>query len=169
MHEPGAGSSGTKTQCFQFLKGSDIIIKNGVVRSDDVLKMVMQNYSNLTLDNVKVYGGAATTYVLSNNFGNVVLKNKTELHSTNDKVAFDVYFGMSDVYYDGVSVTIADNTVVIDGKVEFGKAGRAPEELFRTNAVLTIPTEMDLNIVNPPQDWGWRDNQDGTKTFAYLG
>lgn len=166
---PGAGSKGTETNGLQFLKDSTIVIKNGtLVFDDDRLKMGIQNYSNLTLDNVKVSGGDTIRYVVSNNFGNVVFKNGTSITAAEGRIAFDAWYGMHPDYYDGVNVTIADDSVVISGPVEFGKANNAPAEMFATNASITCPadTELDVHLLTTPCEW--TDNGDGTKTLRYV-
>lgn len=168
MHGPGAGSQGTQTLAFQFLKDSTITIKNGKIVAQYPLKMGIQNYSNLTLDNVEVYGDEAITYTLSNNYGNIVLKNHTSLNPTANNVAFDVYYGMNVAYDSGVHVTIADPTVQVNGKVEYSKARRASESDFEANASLTIPSSMELDMSLVPAGFGWADNGDGTKTFKKL-
>ena len=170
MTGPGAGSEGTKTNGLQFLKDSTILIKNGTLVFDDSrLKMGIQNYSNLTLDNVQVSGGPTIQYVVSNNFGDVVFKNGTSITPTGNNVAFDAWYGLNPqgLYDDGVRVRIADDTVKINGKVEFGKQGRAPEEGFARTTSITCPEDMDLNvsILTPP--CSWTDNGDGTKTLRY--
>ena len=131
--------------------------------------MGIQNYSNLTLDNVKISGGENITYVVSNNYGNVVFKNGTTITAAQSRVAFDAWYGMSQVYDDpGVAVTIADNSVQINGKVEFGKAKRASEDNFSQKASITCPEEMTLNvsILNPPCSWISNPGE-GTKTLRY--
>jgi len=154
---------------MQFLKGSTIVIKNGRINvpTNPKIKMGIQNYSNLTLDNVKIAGGDTVKYVVSNNCGNVVFKNGTTITSSSEHVAFDVWFGMNVIYDEGVHVTIADDSVKINGKVEFGKANRASAELFAQNASLTVPSDMELDIevLTPPCEWV--DNGDGTKTFKH--
>lgn len=173
MTGPGSGSSGTETNGMQLLKGSTIVIKNGTLTfDDDRLKMGIQNYSNLTLDNVKVSGGPTIQYVVSNNYGNVVFKNKTTITASEGRVAFDCWYGLdkNGTYDDpGVFVTVADNTVQVNGKVEFGKQGRASYENFATKASITCPEDMDLNvtILNPPCEWQ-SDASQGTKTLRYV-
>lgn len=172
MTGPGAGSSGTETLGMQLLKGSTILIKNGTINFDDSrLKMGIQNYSNLTLDNVKISGGSTIQYVVSNNYGNVVFRNKTSITPTGNNVAFDCWYGLAkDGSYDipGVFVTVADNSVKINGKVEFGKQGRASEENFAQHASITCPEEMDLNVtlLNTPCEW--THNSDATKTLKFV-
>lgn len=172
MTGPGAGSSGTETLGMQLLKGSNIIIKNGTITfDDDRLKMGIQNYSNLTLDNVKISGGPTITYVVSNNYGNVVFKNKTSITPTGNNVAFDCWYGLAkngDYDEPGVFVTVADKSVKVNGKVEFGKQDRASYENFATHASITCPEEMSLNvdILNPPCEWS-SDTSTGMKTLSY--
>ena len=118
--DPTVGSSGTETNCFQFLKGNNITFKNGVISSNSAnAKIILQNYSNLILDNVVVNAGEVTQYVASNNFGSLTMKNNTRLNAENC-VAFDVYYHLSSAYAGGVSVKIEDPTVVIKGLVEYG-------------------------------------------------
>ena len=54
------GSSGTETQGFQLLKGNTVTIKNGTLnvapQGSTKFAMDIQNYSNLTLENVVVDG-----------------------------------------------------------------------------------------------------------------
>lgn len=83
------GSSGTETNGFQLLKDSNICMKNGLLTTTNALFLI-QNYSNLTLEDMKVIGGPETQYVVSNNNGVQVYKGSTEIISTNDDVAFDV-------------------------------------------------------------------------------
>lgn len=66
------GSAGTETNGFQLLQNSDITFKNGTIKSDKAV-ILIQNYSNLTLDGVSLEGGKLTQYTLSNNNGNTVI------------------------------------------------------------------------------------------------
>lgn len=173
MTGPGAGSKGTETLAMQLLKGGTVLIKNGTIIFDEDprLKMGIQNYSDLTLDNVKISGGSNITYVVSNNYGNAVFKNKTTITAAEGRVAFDAWYGMApDGSYDvpGVDVTIADESVKINGKVEFGKAKRASEANFAEHASITCPEEMDLNVTLLNTPCTWTNNGDGSKTLRYV-
>ena len=156
---------------MQLLKDSTILIKNGtLVATSDKIKMLIQNYSNLTLDNVKLVGSPTCNYLCSNNYGTVTFKNGTEFHPYEGKVAFDVWYGMFDVYdIPGVNVTIADNSVVVEGTVEFGKAGRASVENFAEHASLTVPNDMDIEISTTMQGLDWTEGPNDTKVFKYVG
>lgn len=155
-----AGSSGTKTNGFQFLAGSNISIQNGEISADDT-KILVQNYSNLTLKDVILKGSSSDTYVLSNNFGQVHLKGTTQILATGDvggkeNVAFDLWYGMSAVYDAGVSVFIDDPTVVIQGPIEFGHASRiTSEEQFLKNTHLYVCRSYDLSSLRIPAGYHW--------------
>ena len=117
------GSSGTETNGFQLLKDSTITIKDGTITSDKA-KLLIQNYSDLTLDNVTLDGSDLVgnkPYTLSNNFGNVVISNSTIIAKT-DGFAFDVYYWPKNGYGDGVTVTVEGDSV-ITGKIEYGSDG----------------------------------------------
>ena len=150
-----AGSAKTKTQAMQLLKGSTVEIKDGTITGNagtPPTKMVIQNYSNLTLDNVVVQGGSTDTYVLSNNFGEIHLKNGTQINATEGNVAFDLWYGMAATYDEGVTVYIDTPDVVINGPIEFGHAGRIKDEaqfLERTHLYVCDGYDLTkLQIVN---------------------
>ena len=67
-----APSDRRETNGFQLLQNSDITFKNGTIKSDKAV-ILIQNYSNLTLDGVSLEGGKLTQYTLSNNNGNTVI------------------------------------------------------------------------------------------------
>lgn len=152
-----AGSSGTKTQAMQFLKDSTIVIKDGTITGNNgtpPTKMVIQNYSNLTLDNVIVQDAGKDTYALSNNFGEIHLKNGTQINATGNHVAFDLWYGLAKdgSYDDGVTVYIDTPDVVINGPIEFGHAKRiTDEQQFLDHTHLYVCRDYDissLTIVN---------------------
>ena len=144
-----AGSSGTKTQAMQLLKGSTVVIKNGTITGNNgtpPTKMVIQNYSNLTLDNVIVQDAGSDTYALSNNFGEIHLMNGTQINATGNHVAFDLWYGMSSAYDDGVTVYIDTPDVIINGPIEFGHANRIKDESqFLANTHLYVCSDYDLS------------------------
>lgn len=115
------GSSGTETNGFQLLKNSNITFKNGTITSDKA-KILIQNYSNLTLENMTLDGSnlpGSNRYVLSNNCGNTVLKGNTNIIAKEDDVAFDCYYWPSNGYTEGVTVTLGEDfTGKIDGAIE---------------------------------------------------
>lgn len=144
-----AGSTGTKTQAMQLLKGSTVVLRNGRITGNSgtpQTKMVIQNYSNLTLDNMVVQDGGTDTYVLSNNFGEVHLTNGTQINAVGNHIAFDLWYGMAATYDDGVTVYIDTPDVVINGPIEFGHAGRIKnEEQFLERTHLYVCKNYDLS------------------------
>ena len=153
---PGTGSPGTETCGLRFLKDSNVTIKNGILSSHEGIKMLIQNYSNLTLDNVILVGSDICLYLSSNNFGDTVYKNGTTFNVVGaNNVAFDAYYGLLPEYDDGVHVTVADSTVIVNGPVEFGKSNRASEEHFEERTSLTVPADMNLVVKNMPEGFDW--------------
>jgi len=171
------GSVGTVTLGLQPLKGSDVSIKNGTIKAGQPgIKMLINNYSDLTLDNVVLDGrgligtGSNQTganYVLSNNFGNVVIKGNTQIITDENDYAFDLWYGMFETYNDGVSVTF-DSTFTgkISGYVEYGAAnnvegwkektiltingGDFSEAIFKASSTHATIAEANINL---PQGW----------------
>lgn len=141
------GSTGSETNGFQLLKDSNITIKNGTLtKSIDYVNgsMLIQNYSNLTLDNAKLIGTSNIKYVVSNNYGNVTFKNSTEISATEGNYAFDAYFWPK-AYEKGVTVTIADDTVKINGKVGYA-SGRQTEEAYnKVNIIMPAGYQLTLD------------------------
>lgn len=160
-----AGSPGTKTNGFQFLKDSEITIEGGTISADDT-KILVQNYSNLTLIDVILQGTETDTYVLSNNFGEIHLKGNTQVLATGsvngkENVAFDLWYGMKAEYDAGVSVYIDDPTVVIQGPIEFGKAGRADAHNFLERTHLYVCNGYDLESLRIPDGYTWGTAENG--------
>ena len=95
---PGAGSSGTETNGFQLLKDSNITFRNGTIRvaeKPDNIKFIIQNYSNLTLENMQIYAEnkleTSPNYILSFNNGDITFKGNTSIYTNNpEDIAFDV-------------------------------------------------------------------------------
>ena len=115
------GSSGTETNGFQLLRDSNITFKNGTITSTKA-KILIQNYSNLTLDGVTLNGAqlvGSAPYTLSNNFGDTVIKDSTII-AKEGGFAFDLYYWPKNGYGDGLSVTVEGNSE-ITGKIEYGR------------------------------------------------
>ena len=123
-----AGSSRTKTQAFQLLKDSNIVMKNGTVKITGADgKMIIQNYSNLTLTDMVINGGDNNNvlYALSNNNGEVLINGSTSISATEENVAFDVYGSGS---YAGAHVVV-DTTGTIIGTIELDGQDKSTLEI----------------------------------------
>ena len=74
--DPAVGSSGTESQGFHLEKGNTVVLKNGkiaVADSSQKTIMLIQNYCDLTLEDLTLEGSAITQYIISSNYGDVVL------------------------------------------------------------------------------------------------
>lgn len=114
------GSKGYESQAWHIEKESKLTLMNGTLEaSSKSVAMLFQNYSNLTLDNM-VLNAQKTgfAYVMSNNNGDVVIKDTT-IFAAAGMVAFDVCRFAA---YTGPSVTVQGNSV-INGKVEISSDG----------------------------------------------
>lgn len=133
------GSSGTASNGFQLNKDNKITFKNGALYGDASVAgdkttnwtgapaIMIQNYSNLTLEKMTVVGGKETCYTISNNCGDTLIKNSTITAgeaSTKPAYqparAFDVC-GFST--YPGATVTVENST--INGAVEISNGNNS--------------------------------------------
>lgn len=156
------GSTGTASNGFQLLKGNTIVMRNGSifgdasVAGDDTTQwsgapaIMIQNYSNLTLDGMTVKGGKQTCYTLSNNNGDTVIKDSTIIAGQNTQVggpfAFDVCRYAS---YPSVSVTVEGNSA-IDGCVDVsGTIGEGQSrQLTITGGTFSNPISVSTQPAN---------------------
>ena len=125
--DPTVGSAGTETNLFQLLKGSTVVMMNGSVKSEATEGYILiQKYNDLTLQDMVLDASDDPNmqYVVSSNCGTTTIKGNTQIiaSSTNPAgVAFDLWYGMSTTYEDGVSVVFAsDFTGKVSGKIEYG-------------------------------------------------
>lgn len=145
---PLVGSTNTQTLGFQFLQGSTVSIKGGVITSS-AAKMLINNYADLTLNGVTLnpsipVDNEETTdvdegmknqyyYVLSNNCGEVNIENTiitapTELgNKCPGAYAFDVCKYAS---YPNVTVNVKSGT--INGNVEYTGTNGGQQKLVIT-------------------------------------
>lgn len=113
---PTSGSSGTETNGFQLLQDSIVTFKDGTL-SSELGNIIIQNYSDLTLDDVTVEASNAS-YVVSNNCGDINFMGNTSITAGTGKVAFDV---CSYASYPGVTVNV-DTTGTITGTIEISRS-----------------------------------------------
>ena len=100
VEDPAVGSTNTKSQAMHWAADSNITLKNGTIEASKNatgVKMMLQNYANLTLENITldatyVYGGTYGTYtgkyapwsnkavpIIGFNLGTVTIKEGTKL------------------------------------------------------------------------------------------
>ena len=181
------GSTGTETQAFQLLKDNKITFKGGTITSEKA-KMLVQNYSDLTLEGMTLTLSNANytlAYTLSNNNGNIVIDGSTINANPAGSTAFDVCRYSS---YPSVNVTVKGASV-INGDVEIDAGNGDPKDglgltveggTFNGNLRLTnggataitdtpdkavVTKKNDVDIA-APADFKWKDNGDGTSTLV---
>ena len=126
---PAVGSAGTQNQAFHLEKGNTVTLKNGTITSSgSEIKMLIQNYCDLTLENIVLDGSGlegAHRYVMSNNCGNVEIGDGTTITAKDGDVAFDVC--ATNYYPEGVTVTVKEGAT-ISGIVEYDVWGTKPAD-----------------------------------------
>lgn len=124
LKDPGAGFAGTESNGFQLLKDSTITFKNGTIKvapGNSSIKRIIQNYANLTLENMQIYAAnqvGGEDYPLRFNNGNIVFKGNTSIITSSDSnIAFDVCKFSS---YPSTTVTFDESyTGTINGKIVY--------------------------------------------------
>lgn len=128
---PAVGSKGTESQAFHLeWNGADqpnvnVTLKNGMITAlpsaQSGVMMTIQNYCNLTLDNMVVDGRDNKSswpydYTVSNNCGNVIIRDTTIYAPTTQPggVAFD---SCDFADYTGVTVTVEGDSLIV-GAIE---------------------------------------------------
>ena len=132
----GQGSTNTTTNGMQLLQGSTVTLKNGTYKAnhgndaDHNIAILIQNYSNLTIENCTLDmreandtagNSKGTSYALSTNCGEVVIKGETNIYARkNTEYALDVMHWENTGYEDeGTSVTFDETmTGTVDGKID---------------------------------------------------
>lgn len=116
--DPAVGSVGTESQGFHLEKGYTVTLKNGTIKvspDSQNTSMLIQNYCNLTLENLDLYGSNITKYIISSNYGATVLKNVNIDGTNNNIVAIDLMHWLNDSYKDQAPTmkirNDADNTI----------------------------------------------------------
>ena len=101
--DPAVGSTGTETQGFHLEKGNTVTLKNGTIQvADDSQNTIMliQNYCDLTLEDLNLYGSAVTQYAISSNYGNMTLKNVNIDGTYAGFIAIDLMHWLNTAYKD---------------------------------------------------------------------
>ena len=124
VNDETVGSTGTETNGFQILKDSNITMQNGTISAGKYAKILIQNYSDLKLNNLTLDAKDSNSidYVMSNNCGNVQIIGNSSIYAPAGEKAFDVCWAPNKGYPEGAQVTV-DTTGTIDGIVEIGVWG----------------------------------------------
>ena len=121
--DPAVGSVGTESQAFHLEKGNTVTLKNGTITvASDSQKtaMLIQNYCNLTLDNIDLIGNSRTQYIISCNYGDTVLKDVNISGTHGNLVALDLMHWLGTIYADKAPTMSIQNTAenTISGSVD---------------------------------------------------
>lgn len=140
LKDPGAGSAGTETRGFQLLKDSTITMKNGTIRISEsnggkyAIKRIIQNYADLTLENMQIYaanqaGGEDGPLTFNN--GKVIFTGNTSIYTSSDEnLAFDVYEWDNLNVYPSATVTFDESyTGTINGKILYDATNASSHKL----------------------------------------
>lgn len=183
------GSTGTETQAFQLLRNNNITFKNGTITSEKA-KILVQNYSNLTLEKMTLTlanEGYAYGYTLSNNNGKIKIDNSTIKANTGGGFAFDVCRYSS---YPSVEVTVTGESV-INGNVEVFASDNDAKDGFKlmlesgkingdividasASAAMSATPDKAIIMENDsfgqaaPEGYKWESNGDGTSTLKKV-
>ena len=183
------GSTGTETQAFQLLRNNNITFKNGTITSEKA-KILVQNYSNLTLEKMTLTlanEGYAYGYTLSNNNGKIKIDNSTIKANTGGGFAFDVCRYSS---YPSVEVTVTGESV-INGNVEVFASNNDAKDGFKlmlesgkingdividasASAAMSATPDKAIIMENDsfgqaaPEGYKWESNGDGTSTLKKV-
>lgn len=143
LNAPAVGSTGYETQGFHFeWSGSadsipNITLKNGTLdvasEHDSDMKLLIQNYCNLTLDNMVVDGSnlengwGTYTYITSNCCGTTLIKDTKIFGGDAQKnVAFDVDGCRSTYDNTPVKITVEGNSEIL-GRIEVNDSDNKSE------------------------------------------
>ena len=156
------GSTGTETQAFQLLMDNNITFKNGTISSEKA-KILVQNYSSLTLENMTLDGSklvGSAPYTLSNNNGTIVIDG-SKIIAKDGGFAFDVCRYAS---YKSVNVTVKGDSV-INGNIEVYASNKDAKDGFSLmleggtfNGKIVLDASVEDLLTNPPEKaWVKRD------------
>ena len=178
LSNPGAGSTGTETNGFQLLQGSNITFKNGTIRISDKngsvgsgnpIGRIIQNYANLTLENMQIYAenqAGGEDYALSFNCGDIVFKGDTSIYVTDPEntIVFDIckfssYPSVAVVFDESYTGTIqgtivydspasTTHTLEIKGNGTFGKIEATPTSTDAAKDAITVYSGHYAESVN---------------------
>ena len=165
--DPAVGSVGTESQAFHLEKGNTVTLKNGTITvAPDSQKttMLIQNYCNLTLDNIDLIGNGPTQYIISCNYGDTVLKDVNISGTHENLVALDLMHWLGTSYADQAPTMSIQNTAenTISGSVDVYCYG-AGADSCPSKPIMTITGGTFTTDVKDYCATGYTTKQDGSK------
>ncbi len=121
-NDPATGSPGTESQSFYLEKGNTVTLKNGTIKvAEDSEKclMLIQNYCDLTLEDLTLIGSDVTSYLISSNYGDVVLRNVNVSGTNKNLTAIDLMHWLNNSYRDKAPTLTIENSAenLIAGRI----------------------------------------------------
>ncbi len=152
----GKGSTNTTTNGMQLLQGSTVNLKNGTYKAehgedkDHNIAILIQNYSNLTVDNCTLDmreandtagNSKGTSYVVSSNCGDVTFKGKTNIYARKGEYALDV------MHWEGTGYETSGTHVVFDESMTGTVDGKIDVYCYRNGKVVKPVTDGGATLV----------------------
>ena len=160
----GQGSTNTTTNGMQLLQGSTVNLKNGTYKAnhgedkDHNIAILIQNYSNLTVENCTLDmreandtagNSKGTSYALSTNCGKVVIKGNSNIYARSGEYALDVMHWENTGYQEEGTSVIFDETMTgtVDGKIDVYcyRNGKVVKPVDDGGAILVIKGGTFIN------------------------
>lgn len=174
-NDPATGSPGTESQSFHLEKGNTVTLKNGTIKvAEDSKKclMLIQNYCDLTLEDLTLIGSDVTRYLISSNYGDVVLRNVNVSGTNKNLTAIDLMHWLNNSYRDKAPTLTIENSEenVIAGPIAVycSENGNDPVDCAEKPTLTVLGgTFTDENVGDYlSTDYAYRDNEDGTWTVV---
>lgn len=175
-NDPATGSSGTESQSFHLEKGNTVKLKNGTIKvaedSEECL-MLIQNYCDLTLEDLTLIGSDVTRYLISSNYGDVVLRNVNVSGSSKNLIAaIDLMHWLNNSYRDKAPTLTIENSEenLIAGPIAVycSENGNTPVDCAEKPTLTVLGGTFTAENVEDylSTDYAYRDNEDGTWTVV---
>ena len=175
-NDPATGSSGTESQSFHLEKGNTVMLKNGTIKvaedSEECL-MLIQNYCDLTLENLTLIGSDVTRYLISSNYGDVVLRNVNVSGSSKNLIAaIDLMHWLNNSYRDKAPTLTIENSEknLIAGPIVVycSENGNTPVDCAEKPTLTVLGGTFTAENVGGylSTDYVYNDNGDGTWTVV---
>ncbi|MBE6776176.1 MAG: hypothetical protein E7543_08320, partial [Ruminococcaceae bacterium] len=151
------GSNGTQSQAMHLEKGAEVTLRNGTLKAGGDVRMLVQNYCELTLVDFSLDTNGKEIYALSNNFGNVLVTGKSNI--TSEAAAFDLWYNLQGGYPEGISVTFDENYEgTVKGNIEYGAYKNMNTEGWTEKVALTIKNGTFLGEIEKSSDFAEKAN-----------
>ena len=144
------GPNGNVSQAMRLMQDSKVVLKNGTLTSTNA-RMLVNNYGDIVLEDfILDANGSKAQYTLSNNCGSVVVKGDSEILAKEGGYAFDLWYGMFPMYYEGITVRFDKTfTGTVDGDIEYGAKTSTENWIDRTALIIdgngTFNTEFKVS------------------------